>query len=86
MRNLLIYYIAILLPIPLIYWGLYHFGATFVLVALLSYAMIYRKFTDGKRLMEKGLLRKADFWKFAIIPFWHSFCIFRYFRELYFEK
>lgn len=86
MRNLLIYYIAILLPIPLIYWSLYHFGAIFFLIAIFSYAMIYRKFTDGKRLMKKGLLRKSDFWKFALIPFWHSSCILRYFRKLYFEK
>ncbi len=82
MKNLLIYYIAILLPIPLIAWSAYHNGMVF-LVLLLSYAMIYRGFTDGKRLLEKRLIRKSDFWKVFVIPFWARG---RYFIELYFKK
>ena len=82
MKSLLIYYIAILLPIPLIAWAAYRESMVF-LVLLLSYAMVYRGFTDGQRLLEKGLIRKSDFWKVFVIPFWAQG---RYFIELYFEK
>ena len=82
MKNLLIYYISILLPIPAIVGSAYY-SSTLFCISLLSYAMVYRGFTDGKRLLEKGLIRKSDFWKVFVIPFWARGM---YFRELYFEK
>jgi hypothetical protein len=80
MKTLIIYYVAILLPIPLLYWSLFQSSSMFF-VLLMSYALIYRGFTDGQRLIEKGLLNKKEFWK-AFIPFWTS----QYFRQLYFER
>lgn len=80
MKNLLVYYASILLPIPLLVWGIYNKNATCFFILLVCYA-IYRSFTDGQRLLEKKLIDKSDFWK-AFIPLWTAL----FFKELYFEK
>lgn len=80
MKNILIYYFAILLPIPLLVWNAYHNSMTFF-VLLMIYVTIYRSFVDGQRLIEKRIINKNELWK-AFIPFWTSM----HFRQLYFEK
>ncbi len=80
MKNLLIYYFAILVPVPIMVWSVFNDKMLFVIL-LFSY-FIYRKFTDSKRLIEKGLIQKNNMWKIFIIPFYTS----RFFKELYFEK
>jgi hypothetical protein len=47
---------------------------------LLFYACIYRTYTDGKRLAEKGIIVSKDIWK-MIIPGQR----FRYLKELYLQ-
>ncbi len=79
MKNLILYYFAILLPIPLLVYFAMNNSIVFM-VLLLSYA-IYRGFVDGQRLLEKSIISKNEFWK-AFIPFWCS----RFYRQLYFEK
>lgn len=78
MKNILIYYISIFLPLPLLIGSLSYDSMIFF-VLLISY-VIYRGFIDGQRLIEKELINKNELWK-AFIPFWSS----RYFRQLYFE-
>lgn len=80
MKKLLIYYVSILFPLPLIVWSATYNSKIFVIL-LLIYSLIYRSLTDGQRLLEKGIIIKSEFWK-SFIPFWTS----KYFRQLYFEK
>ncbi len=80
MKNLLVFYFAILLPIPLLVWAVFFDTWLFVLL-LISY-VIYRGFTDSRRLKELGIIEKKEMWKVFIIPFYSSY----YFKELYFRK
>lgn len=80
MKNILTYYLSILLPFPLLIWSLYYDSIMF-LILLMCYVIIYRGFVDGQRLIEKKLINKNELWK-AFIPFWTS----KYFRQLYFEN
>jgi hypothetical protein len=81
MRNLFVYYLAILLPIPLMVWAVSNGNSTLFGVLLLSY-VVYRGFTDSRRLLEKGLIKKKESWKIFIFPWYYG----RFFKELYFEK
>jgi hypothetical protein len=78
MKNILLYYFAIIIPIPLLIGS--SGNSKMFTILLLSY-IIYRGFVDGQRLIEKGILNKKELWK-AFIPFWCS----QYYRQLYFEK
>jgi len=49
---------------------------------LLLFYIIFRGFIDGKRLIEKNIIKKIDLWKSVLILFWSS----RFFRQLYFEE
>lgn len=79
MKNIVLYYFAILLPIPLLVYFA-KVNAMVFMVLLLAY-VIYRGFVDGQRLLEKSIISKNEFWK-VFIPFWSS----RFYRPLYFEK
>jgi uncharacterized membrane protein len=81
MRNLFVYYFAILLPIPLMVWAASNGNSTLFVVLLLSY-VVYRGFTDSKRLVDKRLIKQNEAWKVFIIPFYSAY----FFKELYFEK
>ena len=62
MKNLVIYYILIFLPLLLIVI-LLDSGNKVVLGGLLIVYVIYRIFVDYYRLMAKGLMKKKDFFK-----------------------
>ena len=79
MKNLINYYLAILLPLPLLYLSGWHSSVMFV--SLLVFYLLYRGVIDGKRLIEKKLIQEKELWK-AFMPLYTAF----YFRELYFEK
>lgn len=79
MKNLIIYYFTILLPIPLL---VSLKDEPIIFSVLLLFYIIFRGFVDGQRLIEKKVIEKKDLWKSIVIPFWNS----RFFRELYFEK
>jgi uncharacterized membrane protein len=79
MKNLSTYYFAILLPLPLLYLSGQHSSVMFV--SLLILYLLYRGVVDGKRLIDKGLIKEKEVWK-AFVPLYTAF----YFRELYFEK
>ena len=79
MKNLFIYYLSILLPIPLL---ISVSNNSVFFTFLLLFYIIFRGFIDGQRLIEKNVIEKKDSWKSVLIPFWSS----RFFRQLYFEK
>lgn len=78
MKNLVFYYIIILLPIPVLI-GLSYNSKLFLTLIIFYY--FFRGFTDGQRLLDKKMINKSDFWK-IFIPFWRS----KFYKELYFEK
>lgn len=80
MKNLFVYYVQILLPLPLIYISS-EFGNSSFFVGLLAFYLIYRIFVDYYRLVKKGLMEKKYFFK-ILIPFWRT----QFFKELYFEN
>ncbi len=80
MKNLLVYYFQIILPLPLIYFSLLKQDSV-LFVTLCIFYYIYRIFTDYFRLLKKNIIKKNDFLIF-LIPLWNI----KYFKELYFEK
>lgn len=79
--KLLFFYMKVLLPV-LLFIALYQMDLkeTFI-ISLLIYALIYRPFIDGSRLLYLGLVQREDFYK-LFIPFYSS----KYFYELYFKR
>ena len=80
MKNIKIYYLAILTPLGVLLllinskWIDY----SLFIILLLVYVLIYRTYTDGKRLLEKDLITKKEIWK-LLIPETRI----EYFNELY---
>ncbi|SEF58112.1 hypothetical protein SAMN03080598_00707 [Algoriphagus boritolerans DSM 17298 = JCM 18970] len=77
MKNIGVYYFAILLPFPLLIWSAF-FDPVIFSFLLISY-YLYRGFTDGQRLIDLKLLESNKIY-LAFIPFWTS----RFFGKLYF--
>jgi hypothetical protein len=69
MKNLLSFYILILAPIGILVWLTKAdlINGTLFIGLILFYALIYRTYTDGKRLADKNIIEKKDIWK-MIIP------------------
>ena len=83
MKKIIIYYLAIVVPILLMVYlsksGI--INSTIFVSLFFFYALIYRTYIDGKRLNEKGIIEKSEIWK-MIIPGKR----FKHFGELYFKK
>jgi hypothetical protein len=69
MKNLLIYYILILAPLGILFWlnKVDLINGNMFVGLFLFYAIIYRTYTDGKRLADKNIIKTKDIWK-MIIP------------------
>jgi hypothetical protein len=81
MKNIYIYYVAIIMPIIVIIIG-FELGYTyFSAVILILYSLPYRLITDGIRLESKGLISRNKMWKLLIPGFRID-----YTKELYFKK
>lgn len=79
MKDLIIYYFLIILPVP-VFIIMYKMEFYWSFIALLLfYALIYRPIIDGLRLKRKGIIEKKEFWK-CFIPSWR----FKYSKELYY--
>ena len=80
MRNLLVYYIAILLPlgILLLMYAEGAIGSAVFFLLFVAYLLIYRTWTDGTRLSSKGIITKEERWK-MMLPGMHM----KHFTELY---
>jgi len=81
MKNLLYYYMQILLPIPLIALFAAMDLTWIFLTFFIFYVLIYRPIIDGDKLVRKGLMNRSNRWK-LLLPFWHI----KYFKELYLSK
>ena len=81
MKNIIVYYLAILLPIPLLIWLSKTNNSDWFTFLLLVYALPYRTLIDGMRLISKRLMRWNENWK-LFIPGQRL----EYTRELYFKK
>lgn len=80
MKSLMAFYLKALIPLPALYIPA-EMGIDWLFVAyLLLYLFVFRTILDGNRLVEKGVISKAERWK-LIIPFWR----YQYFEELYFR-
>jgi hypothetical protein len=80
MKNLLTFYILILAPLGILFWLNKSdlINGTLFVGLIIFYALIYRTYTDGKRLADKNIIAKKDIWK-MIIPGNR----FEHFKELY---
>ena len=80
MKNILVYYLAILVPFISLFILLFthSINSLAFTILILSWALIYRPVVDATRLIQKGMIPKSDFWK-LFIPFYRR----RWFKELY---
>jgi len=80
MKNIFIYYLSITIPVVAIVALRKSelITSTWFVILLFAYLLIYRVYIDGKRLIDKGIIEKKDFWK-MIIPGQQL----KYFKELY---
>ncbi|WP_194850614.1 hypothetical protein [Nonlabens antarcticus] len=80
MKNLIIFYLIILVPLAFLIWltKIEFLDGWLFMSILLIYTFVYRTYTDGKRLASKNIILEKDIWK-LVIPGKR----FQYFRELY---
>ena len=80
----ILYYLAIFLPILLIYQLMVSSESNVLTMsALISYIFIYRPLIDYCELIRKGISKKEA--KKIFVPIKSSITRYRYFRELYFK-
>ena len=63
MKNVFVYYLTILLPIPILIWISNSAGSNWFAISLLIYAIPYRTLVDGLRLVNKKVLKWHEIWK-----------------------
>jgi hypothetical protein len=80
MKNLISFYVIILAPLGILFWLNTSdlISENLFVVLLVFYVLVYRTYTDGKRLVNKNLISEKDIWKMAIPE-----SRFKYFKELY---
>ncbi len=79
MKNLIIYYIVILLPLCVLFWILFSLdNSKLFIILLLIYGIVFRPLIDAYRLIKKGVIQKKSWWK-MFSPIAHV----KWFRELY---
>jgi hypothetical protein len=76
MKNLLIYYFQILLPLPLLIWVVYTQKPSVFVTTLILY-LLYRQYIDSNKLFNKGYI--SNIGRFSPL------LQIKYFRNLYFE-
>lgn len=87
MKNIIVYYLAIVIPALAIFWWMKTADEPYwPVIFLFVYFLVYRPFTDGLRLKQKGVISKNEFIK-QFIPFYffnHENWI-NWFKELFFR-
>lgn len=68
MKNIIIFYTIILIPIPIMFYLAKNNHLNSFFLMLIIYILIYRPLTDGIRLYSKGIIKKSEIWK-LLIPF-----------------
>jgi len=69
MKNIIVYYFSVVVPVAVIFFlkMTNTINSNWFVYTLCFYLSVYRTYTDGKRLADKGLIEKKDIWK-MIIP------------------
>jgi len=82
MRNIYLYYIAILFPLAILLFlmKMHYLNSWLFIILIFAYSLIYRTYIDGLRLVSKGIIEKSDIWKMV-----YNGRRFQYFKELYFK-
>ena len=81
MKNIFVYYLAILLPIPLLIWISTTESSMWFAILLLVYVIPYRTLVDGLRLVNKKVLKWNEIWKL-----WVPWKFRELINDLYFSK
>ncbi len=81
LKNIVVYYLAILLPVPLLIWVSKSGYSGWFVALIFIYALPYRTLIDGVRLVNKKIIKLREIWK-LLVP-WQRF---EYTKELYFRK
>ena len=76
MKNLLIYYFQILMPVPLLIWAAFK-EQSHIFVLLLVMYILYRQYVDGQKLYKAGIIKNIE--RFSPL------LQIKYFKNLYFE-
>lgn len=66
MKNISLYYVAILAPLLFIFWLSITDRQIWFAIVLVIYALPYRALVDGARLVSKNLIKWPDVWKLMI--------------------
>jgi hypothetical protein len=80
MKNIFVYYSAILIPIPLLVWVAKSGDSMLFTILLFTYFIAYRTLIHGWRLVNKKLMKWNEIWKLWI-PWKHR----EFFKNLYFS-
>lgn len=86
MNNLYLYFLALIIPLPICYFLFDLVGVWEGIISLLLYVFIYRPYIDSLRLYQLGLINKEDQKKWFIPlhkAYWYPVT---HFRSLYFKK
>lgn len=81
MKNILLYYLAIILPIPFLIRISYSDNSLLFTLFILTYFIPYRTLIDGWRLTSKKVLRWKEIWKL-----WIPWKFGGYIKDLYFRR
>jgi hypothetical protein len=82
MKSLFSYYFfAIILPVSIFYLFIKLDQSKLFVIFLLFYAIIYRPFIDGYKLLRKKKITKKELWK-LVIGYGHI----KWFKDLYLKK
>lgn len=83
MKNIVAYYLAILIPLATLFSlsQLGYIDAKNLVLLFLFYLFVYRTYIDGLRLVSIGLISRKDIWK-LVLPGSRS----DYLMELYFDS
>ena len=80
MRNLKLYYLIIIFPLPLLFMLAYLKENIFFVFFLFAY-LIYRHIVDGSRLYSLGKINREDLWKTNLFMYQ-----IKYFKSLYLKS
>lgn len=83
MKNIYFYYFATIAPLALLIYlvRLEFINSVIFSILIVSYSLIYRTYVDGKRLVDKTIITKAEIWSLALPG-----RKIQYFKALYLSK
>lgn len=77
-KNIFVYYLAILLPIPALVYLAKEKESTVFVICFFSYLLLYRPVVDRLRLLSKGVITMKEAKQFHFLGLSHT-----YFKDLY---